>query len=181
LKVQIRKPLEGDIGFIFSTWLKSYRHDSPLTWPIRQDVFFDQHEQLVKRLFQRPNVMIAVSCDESDPALIFGYLVIEKPNTVHFCYVKKSLRRYGIMAKLLEEFDIPKDLEGWAYSHLTNSTQTLWKEGKWKGVFNPYLAYGENSEGNQRDDRAGDQSGGLRSGSGGPEMRPPGAVVRART
>lgn len=146
MKRTIRKAVEGDIEFIFSTWLRSYRHDSPLTRLIHSDTFFHGHQKLVEKLLVRPKVRVHVCCDEADPNHIFGWSATEE-NTLHFIYVKKPLRREGVGSELLAFSGLPEKIKGCEISHLTNTAWSLLKENKWEAEFNPYLLFpweGEN-------------------------------------
>ena len=138
MKRTIRQALESDLAFIFSTWLRSYKHDSPLTWMIHSDTFFKGHQAYLERLLSRPGIEALVSCNSEDPSHIFGWLVWEKPTLVHFVYVKRALRREGVASELLRKTGLPEDLHGCEISHFTNSAKNLMDLGVVRPTFNPY-------------------------------------------
>lgn len=105
---------------------------------MRHKTFFDGHQKLLLRLLLKPTVNVSICCDGDDPWHLFGYLISE-PKIVHFIYIKKDLRKFGIATKLLENSGFKKNLEGAQFSHYTGTSELLWKEGKVKGEYNPYL------------------------------------------
>lgn len=123
----------SDIGFIYSTWLKSYKYDSPLTKYTKQDLFYKQHQKILDKLLSSPNVTIVIACHDQDEDLNFGYIVYE-PSIIHYIYVKGPFRGYGIAKKLLS------DVQGsFQASHLTYSLLDLWTAKKIQCDYNPYI------------------------------------------
>ncbi len=50
-----------------------------------------------------------IACDPSDPEFIYGYLVVrplDDVKIIHYAYVKKPFRKFGILKKLLSECQI---------------------------------------------------------------------------
>jgi GNAT superfamily N-acetyltransferase len=131
---KIRQAKGNDLNFIYSTWLRSYKHDSPVTKQIKRDLFFKEHQRLIDKIFMRPNINIYMACKDDDEDLVFGYIVYE-PKTIHFIYVKESFRKLGIGKRLLGCLPTLNDVEA---SHLTYSLIELWNAGKLKVNYNPY-------------------------------------------
>lgn len=120
-------------SLVYSTWLRSYEHSSPMTKQVPRAVFFTEHHKVIDRIMARdPIVKMAVMPD--DPSVVFGWAVVEKgpAYTVHYVYVKPDFRKYGIAKALLA--DIPRPFN---YSHWTYILRDL--EPKIPGSrFNPY-------------------------------------------
>lgn len=129
----IRKATKEELPFIYSTWLKSYKHSSQFAARIRNDIYYDYHQQIVKRLVNRSEVLVA--CESTDGP-IFGYLVYETPNLIHFAYVKKSFRHLGIFKELLGHAQL--NLNDCAFTHWTKSTDKM-LELQTKMLYIPYL------------------------------------------
>ena len=128
---RIRSSTKNDVSFVYATWLKSYKYDSPLTKFTKSELFYNQHQKILDRLLLKAKVNVA--CDQNDEDLIFGYIVFE-PHVIHYIYVKEPFRGYGIATKLLEA------IEGsYQASHLTYSLLDLWSAKKINCEFNPYL------------------------------------------
>jgi len=136
-QVSIRPAQPDDIPFIYSVWLRSYRHDSPITRYIKQETFFKEHQRLLDRLMLRQSVKVTICCSESDPALIFGFMAYETPNIIHFIYVKKPFRGEGFAKLLIKSQGIV--LEQCQTTHLTYGLLDMWKENKTSIPYNPYL------------------------------------------
>lgn len=130
---QIRKMNDEDRSFIFATWLRCYKHDSPLTKYIRRDLFFARHKAVIEKILASCEVDVA--CDGNDKDLIFGYIAHEK-GIIHFVYVKEPFRKLGIAKKLWQGVKNYKDCQT---SHLTYSLLDLWTANIINCEFNPYL------------------------------------------
>ena len=127
----IRIAKKEDISFVYSTWLKSYKHGSPLTKYTKRELFFEVHQRILDELLSKSKVIIA--CKDDDEDLIFGYIVFE-PHIMHYVYVKEPFRNYGIGKRLIQEVKTP-----FQTSHLTYSLLDLWTAKKIQCDFNPYL------------------------------------------
>ena len=137
--VEIRLAKANDINFIYSTWLRCYKHDSPLTKYTKREIFFEEHQKLLDRLLTKKGTTVAVAVDDKDPDLIFGFLAYE-PKIVHFCYVKEPFRKMGIARQLFESQKIvPEECRA---THLTYSLLDLWTAKKVEITFDPYLLGG---------------------------------------
>lgn len=132
---KLRMSNVGDINFVYSTWLRSYKHDSPLTKYTKRELFFDQHQKILDRLLSKEGMRVSIACDPDDEMIIYGYLVYE-PNVIHYIYVKDAFRRRGIATTLLNQL---QSLDTFEASHLTYSLLDLWTAGKIKCEYNAYL------------------------------------------
>lgn len=138
LPIRIRAAANEDIGFIFNSWLKSYRNAQYVNG-ISNTIYFSSHHKLIEQILIRSNVQIA--CSQEDPSQIYGYSVSEKMEgflVVHYVYVKHPFRNLGIGNSLLQTsgYD-PKNAT--INTHSTDLSRRV--QGKYNLVFHPYLAY----------------------------------------
>lgn len=137
-QVHIRTATEADIGFIFNSWLKSYKN-SAFSKYIANPVYFDLHHKVIESILKRSKVLIAAQ--PSDPTRIFGYVCVEEvsgTHVVHYAYTKESFRKMGLLKLLIEEAQLPDMV---FYTHSTvSSSMVLPKIGK-RAIYNPYLAF----------------------------------------
>lgn len=117
----IRQMLDSDVNFILSTWLKSYYEElkrngnKGVIYP-KDDVFFQGHQNRIKEALKRSTCLICTT--QEDESQICGWIVFE-PETIHFCYVKNPLRRFGVAKKLLSHASAR------SYSHHTKYSRYL--------------------------------------------------------
>lgn len=141
----IRPGSDSDRHLILSTWLKVYRRHSSFTRNISNPVFFEWHQRVIKRLFERGAVANVCALKE-DPLIVFGYLVTEHIDgceqsganpTIHFAYVKYSFQRMGIMRRLITSarIDLTRPTE---YTHHTHGIEPIINKYP-KLRYNPYL------------------------------------------
>lgn len=139
----IRQAGEDDMPFIFSTWLRNYRHSSTgFAQDIDKEVYYDFHHQVISRIVSRhAHVLLAV--DKQDPTVIFGYLVLEwfpdKFSVIHYGYVKKAFRNLGLFNSLLKAASVGRNKV--LYTHKTELGEKLieHKKGVLECQYNPYL------------------------------------------
>jgi hypothetical protein len=142
IEIKFRPADSSDVPFVFSTWLRSYKFDSPATGSIRQDIFFKNHQTTLERIFARPAVQVIVACNKDDPTSILGYIAFETNEVLHFCYVRRNWRvEDALRNALLDEAKISHDLDNCQFSHYMNWMIDARRAGQMKGLYNPYLAY----------------------------------------
>ena len=122
----------GDVNFILSTWLKSYYEAMkfyssgsirvPFPWG---DVYFQGHQEKIKKLLESASCLVCNAPDEEDQ--IIGYIVFDE-DSLHYCYVKQVYRKMGV-AKELRSKIIPR-----YYSHATTHAKYITKGLE----YNPY-------------------------------------------
>lgn len=136
-QIAIRQGTTSDVPFIFSSWLKSYRSNSPFAGSVSERIYYDREHAIIERILARGRTLVAHP--EGDPGTIIGYLVAEQhtvPSIVHWLYVKGAWRRAGVGAKLVEAAGL--DMDDCHYTHQTKSTAHLVK--RWPGlVYDPWL------------------------------------------
>lgn len=136
--VKVRHATEGDVGFIFNSWLKSYRSSSFSKF-IPGPVYFDHHHKVIEAILKRATVLVA--CNPKDNNQIYGYLVFEQQLDVfvgHYTYVKDAYRKMGVLGLLLNAAKLPNN---YFYSHSTMLAGQVLSKLKSQGVYSPYLAF----------------------------------------
>ena len=136
--IKIRDIDSNDIPFIFSTWLKSYKHSSAFAKRITNDVFFDFHHRLVDAIIRRPQTLIKVACLAEDPFVIIGYLVSEdtRPAVIHYLFVKKAFRQMRVAQILLNTLE--QDPGECVFTHWSYDADHLLRKYP-NATYNPYL------------------------------------------
>lgn len=135
--IRIRKAEGSDIGFIFSSWLKSYR-DSFFAQNITTTIFFSEHHKVIERLLKGCDVYVA--CNENDVAELYGFICgerIEGLFVLHYVYVKQMFRSLGIGTTLLNMFEHDPSVAS-LYTHHNKVATKL--AAKYSMVHSPYLA-----------------------------------------
>lgn len=143
LVIRFREANETDVGFIFNSFLKSFR-DSYFARNISSTIYFNEHHKIIESLLKKAKVNIA--CNPNDVSQIYGYVISEKiDNTfvLHYIYVKQTFRKMGIGKKLLEISGHDKEVAG-CYSHHNKISEKL--SAKYNLIYHPYLAMERVSE-----------------------------------
>lgn len=126
--VLIRDAGKDDWAFLVASWLQNYRRESYFAARITDVVFYAKHHKVIESIVARSKTL--VSCLASDPSEILGVLVCEaSPPTLHWVYVKKSYRRWGIASRLIQHSGLPIDLAGVRISHPTKMWFTTKQHG----------------------------------------------------
>lgn len=134
LPVRVRKADDGDISFIYSSWLKSYaaqNKDQP------KITVYKMHRKVVQRLLEDGITLVA--CMEDDPDQVLGWLCaqrIPKFLVVHYCYVKAPYRRFGLARALIDAFEY-RPGEPVAVSHKGYICKDL--KGRYDFLYVPHL------------------------------------------
>jgi len=107
--VAFREAVEGDLHFLISSWLKSYR-SSRKTWDVESHLFYDGrcgHKAVVLRLLS--GCPVAVACHPIHTDQIYGWLC-HTEDAIHYIYVKEEFQRMGIGRQLVGHagFDLEK-------------------------------------------------------------------------
>jgi hypothetical protein len=103
MPIAIRDASEGDVPFIFNSWLESFR-SGPVPKFVDNKIYYAEQHKLIERLLRRCTVKMAV--DPADPAQIYGYLVCEQTEgipTYHYAYTKQTYRGMGVCRQLFKE------------------------------------------------------------------------------
>jgi len=123
--------LPSDEAFLMSSWLKSYRDRES---HVRTTIYFPMQKEVIEKLLARSKVVVAVDPEDTD--MIYAYAVGEPAvNTLHYVYVKHSLRMHGVAKKLVEQILDPTKLI--VASHRPNAMEDVLY--KYNMVYNPYV------------------------------------------
>lgn len=120
----MRPPMQGDIQFILSSWLKSYRNSDFANY-IPNKLYYEFHEALVKQVIARS--MVSILCDVEDPEHVYGYVVYEMLGDVfilHYIYIKYNYRNLGLGQKALKAV-YPQF--GQVESFITHTDKVIWR------------------------------------------------------
>jgi len=130
IEVRLAKP--EDLNFIFSCWLRNYRHSSQFAKKVSNAVYYKWHHKVIERIIGRgAQVRIAHPIGEPDIILGFSCLeLFEDAPLIHFIYVKKAFRGMGIAKALLFETGACQ------FTHLTENLEL---EKLANFTYNPYL------------------------------------------
>jgi len=135
--IRIRKAEASDVGFIFSSWLKSYR-DSFFAQNITTTIFYSEHHKVIERLLKGCDVYVA--CNDNDVSELYGFICgerIEGLFVLHYVYVKQMYRSLGIATMLLNTYSHDSSTAA-LYTHHNKVSQKL--AAKYNLVHSPYLA-----------------------------------------
>ena len=135
--VRVRKAEGSDIGFIFSSWLKSYR-DAFFPENISTTIYYSEHHKVIERLLKGCETYVA--CNDNDVAELYGFICGEHIDGIfvlHYVYVKQLYRSLGVGTMLLNMFKHDPSLAS-IYTHHNKLAIKL--AAKYNLVHSPYLA-----------------------------------------
>lgn len=135
IEVRLYRP-SIDLSFVFSTWLRNYKHSSYFAKRIKPVVFFKGHQAVVEHILKKPTTKVYIAHPKDDSETILGYLACEpSTQTVHFLFVKDAFRKMGIAKQLLAFSEI--NIEKLNFTHWTMPVDELIR--KWPDItYNPY-------------------------------------------
>lgn len=109
LEVGFRGPVEGDMPFIFDTWVESFRL-AHAAGPIPMDMYRNIYREVIKRVLQFPGVLCTVAFNAEIPSQTIGYVVAGgwAPMTVHYLFVKHWFRRNGLARELMKQVGLER-------------------------------------------------------------------------
>lgn len=131
-------------AFIFHSWLSSFR-DSDAAKRVRKNIYYNYQTERIGRCIAGGHVIVCHERD--DPSHIYGWAcyqnVMDTVTCLHYVFVKKPFRRYGIATELIEA--CKEDARSILYYSHSNSRPhtrylTPWLEKKLGFNYNPYLA-----------------------------------------
>lgn len=131
-EIEIRLAKPDDLNFIFSCWLRNYRHSSQFAKKISNTVYYKWHHKVIERIIGR-GAQVRIAHPIGEPDVILGFSCLEALNNdviLHFIYVKKPFRGLGIAKALVWE------KENVQFTHLT---ENLDLEKYPLFTYNPYL------------------------------------------
>jgi hypothetical protein len=136
LPLEFRPMTKADEAFIFSTWLKSYRH-SQFASDMSNDVFFTYHKGIVADILKVSKVILIVNPE--DPDQIYGYAVAQQVGSrliTHFVYVKYNFRKLGLAKAIAQHMNLFSESVNFI-THVPRNYKSF--KGKLKLEYCPYL------------------------------------------
>ena len=143
LPIRFRAATQEDVGFIFNSWLKSFRNSNYARY-ISNTIYFTEHHKLIEKLITENKVIVA--CNQEDPNQLFGYICagnVEGFFICHYIYVKHTYRNMGLGKELLNQFNHDPATAG-LYTHHTRIADRL--APRYNLVYHPYLAFDNKKE-----------------------------------
>ncbi len=134
--LKIRKANQKDLNFIYDSFLKTIKHDTPIGKQMKTGDFMRQYREVLDHLFLETNCEIYIASYPEDPFTILGYIVY-KLDVLHFIFVKLAFRNLGIGKALFERAFGRETIE---YSHKTKSVASLCSKHP-EHFFNPLHLY----------------------------------------
>ena len=134
--VRLRKASQEDVGFIFNSWLKSFKNAS-FCRNVTNTIYYAEHHKVIERLLKSNETIIA--CNDNDPSQIYGFInagIIEGIFCLNYIYVKQSFRNFGIGKSLLNAFEHDQTHAS-VFTHHTRMAEKL--AAKYNMVYHPYL------------------------------------------
>lgn len=135
LPITFRPATEDDLPFFYSATLQSHFYSSDSTHNVLSSDYYAGHKKVLQRLLRRAPLTIA--CDQEDQKVIMGFC-LTNADTLHYMYVKRPFRRFGVARMLLKTCGI--SLDSCVCTHWTDDMTEIWREKRYPGlVYNPYL------------------------------------------
>lgn len=137
---KIRLANDDDIHLVINSWLHSYRA-SPFGAGMSSEVYYREHRDVLQDILEHCQVMVA--CDNEIGDQIYGWIAYEESKEetiVHFVYVKRPFRKFGIASTLVEGIPTHKP---WVLTtkpfYVQGSNDQVPKKLRDVLEFNPYL------------------------------------------
>lgn len=140
--IQIRLFKPEDLAFVYSTWLRNYKHSSYFAKRIKPSVFFEGHHKVLDSLFKKPELKVFIATPKDDPDTILGYIACElateelNRTVIHFSFVKEAFRRMGVARALCKAAQV--DFTKASFTHWTFPVDEIYKKLP-DMTYNPYL------------------------------------------
>lgn len=140
----IRPALQSDRNYIIKSWVRSLSNQFP---------FSEMSSNAIAKYSKRVEALLdscvtIVACDEQNSDVVYGfacgekglYLGVDSP-TLHYVWVRKPFRLYGIASSLVRK--IFPDGDKLIYTHITKAVQHADLKRRWNLVeFDPYFIEG---------------------------------------
>jgi len=134
-QVKTRLMAPADEGFVYSSWLKSYRN-SPMASNLNNDVYYDNHKKIVQNTLENAVTMILCASDDEDHILGFICFEATNLNIIHYIYIKYSYRKMGLTKFLLDTLSDISDSTT-IITHFNNNLKS--KSNELGLIYNPYI------------------------------------------
>lgn len=100
-------------GIIMEPWLNSWRTSPPLRRSSHHEVWSAAWEERIRSVLDQADTRLIMAVAPDNPDRIYGWICYDPPEAheldpalgpvVHFAYVKKPFRRFGIATALIKE------------------------------------------------------------------------------
>lgn len=123
-----------DTAFLFKSWLDSYRYSD---WGKQLDsrTYYDGHHAAIERVLENPRTRVVVACLPDTPYVDLGFAV-STGDTLHYVFVKRQARQFGVGSALLAALDLPPAPR---ISHVTGDWFRCFRSRYPTSRWNPYL------------------------------------------
>lgn len=136
MKIHLRSSLKTDHEFIINAWVNNYQRNSYFAMRIPKDIFMQNHSEIIKNILNNDQTKVIIA-GEGDQFTITGFLVYnENPLTIHYAYVRESMRGLGILKAILSTI---KETSA-QLTHWNQYTQDMYFKHK-NIIYNPYPFY----------------------------------------
>jgi hypothetical protein len=134
-----RQAIPKDIPFIYSCWLKSYKHDSEIGLSTTKTIFFDHYRLVLDHLLAKDSTKVYVACHAQEQDVIYGFLVAEPDKQIlHYAFTKEAFWNLGIAKDLFQEAFPQKGSVH--FTHRTKLSQILLRNHS-ELIYNPFLLF----------------------------------------
>lgn len=139
IPIKMRRATVDDLPFFYSATLQSHFYSSPTTKFLLPGIYYAEHKKVLERLISSTANILTLACTEDDLAVILGYALHSFDGKyLHYMYVKRAFRKFGIARELLAEAMV--DLSNCQVSHWTNDMGEIWRNRLYPNlIYNPYL------------------------------------------
>jgi len=137
--VAYRDMVDGDIPYIKSTFLRSFRN-SPMANLTSNSAYYDFFSPLFEDIMMREDTIVHLAVSPRDSNHIYAWCVWEKRGPVqilHYTYTKVSYRKFGIAYSMLGDSGFKVE-DPFFYTFYSRECDTLRRHYK-QAVYNPYL------------------------------------------
>lgn len=118
--VMFRPHRTDDLGFLYSSWMKSLHQGSPVMRRIRWGEFKDVQREIIAKTLDRAAVVVAADPDED--RTIYGWACArggEEHGSLIYAYVTHTRRRFGVGRSLVEHLGATLGVPVRAYATTT--------------------------------------------------------------
>lgn len=120
--VSMRGYNDQDLNFILQSWLLGDKKQGKY-FGIRSTLYFKEREKEIRKLLLRAGALVVYP--KSSPSTIIGWMCAETfdlggatEGVVHFMYVKKEFRRFGVGSAMYKELAKQTSLVPWSSTPL---------------------------------------------------------------
>jgi GNAT superfamily N-acetyltransferase len=150
LPVTLRRFHKRDRGFVLNRWLTSHSQARQVA-DIPSETYYFWHQSLIDACIRDRMCCWLMACDPANPAYLYGFCAAQQVDTlsgmlpvVHYLFVEKPFRRFGLASRLLATLPWAEGGVG-IVTHINARGKSLLRDTDRAGVYNPYLFMGRDS------------------------------------